>query len=631
MAKKRIKMATLLFIFLFIAGTSLAVLTTETSVADPEQVFIIGVSVGPESVNPFTSTSFYDYLPMALLYDALIYGDKDTWVGSGEFKPNLASSWSLSSDNLTVTFNLDTDAKWHDGEDFDAYDAKFSYDALFYCSDEGYPMEFDPVTLSYIDTWNIVDADTFSITLTDTFAPVFDLISAVWIIPEHHYNTSTAFNGDPLTDINAHPSFVFEETPIGSGQYKFEDYDTTTEVLTLTKNDDYHRGTVEVDKIKFIEYESSPTKVAALEAGEVDFIDTVPGANVPSLQENPDITVDIVRPGGTYRMYMLNAYKAPFNVTEVRQGFQMNVNRTFIVEYVMGGYATINNADISPSSWAHPTDVDDMWPYNETAALELWDSVGFVDGGALDQTPPGDGFVYEMDIRYNYGNTEREQICNYLAYRFASLPEDYRIRINILPVDWGDIYETCFGINHPEYTIKNDWDPKNDWDAYMIGLAATSPDPDDFTTVAGGDITVWPPQPNDDGIPVLYDDYRKNWSPWNYNMACWYNATVDDLTVQARTTLDIATRQSLYYQQQRMVAEEVPFGFLYYEDDMYAYNKDWTGLDLGPNPFTIDMGIDLSGPGAEEEDNTLLYVGVGVIAAVVVAAAVIFMRKRGEE
>jgi len=47
---------------------------------------------------------------------------------TGEVLPDLATSWTISDDNLTYTFSLVQGAKYHDGSDFNADDVKFSFD-----------------------------------------------------------------------------------------------------------------------------------------------------------------------------------------------------------------------------------------------------------------------------------------------------------------------------------------------------------------------------------------------------------------------------------------------------------------------------------------------------------------------
>jgi peptide/nickel transport system substrate-binding protein len=56
------------------------------------------------------------------LYDSLVFPNKDAGTD-----PWLAESWDVSSDNLTYTFHLRQDVKFHDGSELDASDVIYSW------------------------------------------------------------------------------------------------------------------------------------------------------------------------------------------------------------------------------------------------------------------------------------------------------------------------------------------------------------------------------------------------------------------------------------------------------------------------------------------------------------------------
>ena len=54
---------------------------------------------------------------------------------AGNLMPDLATSWDVSEDGLTVTFHLREGVKWHDGEPFTSADVKWSLEKI---AAEGY-------------------------------------------------------------------------------------------------------------------------------------------------------------------------------------------------------------------------------------------------------------------------------------------------------------------------------------------------------------------------------------------------------------------------------------------------------------------------------------------------------------
>ena len=73
--------------------------------------------------DPLGSASLSSIQAYSQLYNQLVQFDT---VETSKIVGDLATSWDVSDDGLTVTFHLDENAKWHDGEDLGADDVVFS-------------------------------------------------------------------------------------------------------------------------------------------------------------------------------------------------------------------------------------------------------------------------------------------------------------------------------------------------------------------------------------------------------------------------------------------------------------------------------------------------------------------------
>src|ERR1700752_3545441 len=62
--------------------------------------------------------------------DSVIYQGLTTVDGNQQVVGLLASSWTISPDHLTYTFNIRTDVKWADGVPFSADDVLFPFHVL---------------------------------------------------------------------------------------------------------------------------------------------------------------------------------------------------------------------------------------------------------------------------------------------------------------------------------------------------------------------------------------------------------------------------------------------------------------------------------------------------------------------
>ncbi|MEM9163761.1 MAG: ABC transporter substrate-binding protein, partial [Cyanobacteria bacterium P01_F01_bin.4] len=119
------------------------------------------------------------------LYDRLVtFGTKTLADGSLSYdytviEPELAESWEVAEDGLSVTFNLRKDATFHDGTPVTAKDVKWSYDRAV--SVGGFPsFQMKAGALENPDQFVAVDDNTFQVnflredklTLMDMAVPI---------------------------------------------------------------------------------------------------------------------------------------------------------------------------------------------------------------------------------------------------------------------------------------------------------------------------------------------------------------------------------------------------------------------------------------------------------------------------
>jgi ABC-type transport system substrate-binding protein len=114
-------------------STSAPATTAPTAAAAPTAVAVaqaaelrIDVTADPLSLDPLRFNGFSIQRVYRLIYNQLL-----KWNEDGTITPDLAAAMpDISSDGLTYTFKLRKGVKWHDGNDFDAQDVKFSYDTV---------------------------------------------------------------------------------------------------------------------------------------------------------------------------------------------------------------------------------------------------------------------------------------------------------------------------------------------------------------------------------------------------------------------------------------------------------------------------------------------------------------------
>ena len=139
----------------------------------------------------------------SLCYNGLVKYDKDlNLVG------DLAESWDISQDNLTITFHLRKGVKWQDGVEFTADDVMFGYQTIVNPNTPtAYAGDFQEV-----DKAEVIDKYTFRVTYKKPFAPGLASWGYVVVLPKHILEGQD-ITKSPLT-----------RSPMGNGAYKLKEW-----------------------------------------------------------------------------------------------------------------------------------------------------------------------------------------------------------------------------------------------------------------------------------------------------------------------------------------------------------------------------------------------------------------------
>jgi len=185
----------------------------------------IGLNDMPATLNPILATLPDTWLILDSIYSRLVRMDPVT----GEPIPDLAQSWTIEpvGSELQMTFNLQNNASWHDGEIFTADDVEFTYT---YINDLPGPW---PLLRPkpYIDISSIEVLNNVTIRITtplNGFFALFD-IAAYVILPKH------------LWEGILQPAYFENPRPVGSGPFMF-DKRPEPGLIYLTYFPDYHYG-----------------------------------------------------------------------------------------------------------------------------------------------------------------------------------------------------------------------------------------------------------------------------------------------------------------------------------------------------------------------------------------------------
>jgi peptide/nickel transport system substrate-binding protein len=344
-----------------------AVVAQETPVTGG--TFRTAISEEPDQLDPAATNQLLASNIMNNIYDRLVYIGDD-----GLPKPWVAESWTVSEDNLTITFTIRQGIKFHDGTDLDADAVKFSFDRIL-----------DPVIaapnrafLGPLESVEAPDDTTVVFQFASPYAPFFTNLLSFGIVSP----TAVEAQGD-----------TFGRNPVGSGPFMFDSWETGSKI-TLKKNPDYvnyreddlNRGPAYVDEVVFNVISEASTQTAAFEAGELDMI-TAPREDVARLAATEGITIVSLEESNNINFIEFSANE-PYSNEAFRKAVSYAIDREAIAEIAYLGNATPNQCPIPIGNAAYNAELCAQYGY--TYDLEKAKQA-LADGGFVDSN--GDGIV----------------------------------------------------------------------------------------------------------------------------------------------------------------------------------------------------------------------------------------------
>ncbi|BBY52630.1 ABC transporter substrate-binding protein [Mycolicibacterium arabiense] len=280
---------------------------------------IAAIAGEPDQLDPQKTSSYFSFEVLENVFDTLVEPDENL-----EMQPALAESWTVSPDQLTWTFRLRDGVTWHDGSPFTADDVVYSYRRII---DE---------KLSNVDKFSAV---------TDVTAP--DPSTVVVRVKEPTPNLLTnlgGFKGMAIVSRRNVESGEIATRPMGTGPFSFASQ-RSGDSITLAANPNYWGGAPKIPGVTYRFISEPSTALSALQAGEVDWTDSIPAQRVEQLRNDDSIHL-AVTPSNDYWYFALNQARAPWNDVRVRRAIAYAIDRDAIVQATSYGTAVANQLAI---------------------------------------------------------------------------------------------------------------------------------------------------------------------------------------------------------------------------------------------------------------------------------------------
>ncbi len=500
-------------------------LSSSSEVLAYGDTIIEGSIAEPSILIPMLAGDSASHNVAGLIFNGLVKYDTDLSVVG-----DLAESWDISQDGLVITFYLRKGVKWADGVEFTADDVMFGYRTII---DEKTPTPYKEDFLQ-VKKAEVLDRYTFRVTYEKPFAPALTSWGNLVILPKH------LLEGKDITKTG------FARNPIGMGPYKLNKWTAGQEVI-LDSNKDYFEARPYIDRYIYKIIPDPATMFLELQAGGVDMMGLTP------IQYTKQTDNDFFKTNFQKFRYPMFAYtymgfnlKHPwFKDKRVRQAIAHAIDRSEIVDVVLFGLGSPATGPYVPNTWPYNPNVK-KYEYNLEKAKKLLKEAGWEDtnrDGMLDK----DGKPFEFTILTNMGNSLRMNTATIIQWRLAKIG----IKVDIRAIEWS--------------TFINEFVDKRRFQAVILGWSIGL-DPDQYD--------IW---------------HSSKTKEKEFNFVSYNNPEVDALLEKGRRTFNIEERKKAYYKIQEILADELPYIFLYVPDGTPIVHSRFKGIK--PSPIGISYNL----------------------------------------
>ena len=337
----------------------------------------------PTSLDPHEQLASATLQLSHLVFDPLVRFRQDLTL-----EPRLATSWE-KLDERTTRFHLREGVRFHSGRTLSAQDVVWTFNRLKQSPD--FKALFEPFSQA-----KAVDDLTVDLITKGPYPLVLNLATYVFPMDREFYS-GTDERGRANEEIVKHGASFASTHAAGTGPFIVTEREQGTRLKFKRFADYWDKDSPgNVDEIVFTPIKQPATRVAALLAGDVDFIAPVPPTDVDRIKSSPCCTL-VTIPSTRLLTFELNQERVPaFKDPRVRLAINYAVNRKGIAEKIMRGFAT-PAGQLSPPGYAgHDPALQPR--FDLAKARTLMAQAGYADGFSVTMMAPNNRYVADDRI-----------------------------------------------------------------------------------------------------------------------------------------------------------------------------------------------------------------------------------------
>lgn len=444
-------------------------------------------AIGPNR-HPHYTTALPDDDIANLIFDALV-----TQTDDGKLTGVAAAKWDRVTDTQW-RFTLKPGIKFQDGAPLTSADAKFTLD---------HPPDtvFSQLYRQWLDKTEIVDEQTFDIFMKTPFRPAFsNMAFQSYVIPK------------TATDAKA-----FGQQLVGSGPYKFVEFVPNQRVVVEANTAYWGTPKPQFERITLRQITENSTRMAALEAGEIDFATNVPPDAINRLKGAGFQVSTVPLTRSMYVAFNLSQ-DGPWKDPKVRQALNYAIDKEGIRTALLDNLGAVLAGPVQSASKFFNKALK-PYPYDPPRARELLAEAGLRNGFESTVVSPDGRLVKDREIA--------EAVVGQL--------EAVGVKLKLVPLEWATFLKER--ATYP-----------------LVLTAWGNPQADAAQAL----------RPFDPTEPV--------------NFAKYANPEILSLMEQGRTTFDEAKAQAAYDKAQELLVRDAPWLYLFELPDIVAYSSKFAGF-----------------------------------------------------
>jgi peptide/nickel transport system substrate-binding protein len=460
------------------------------------------------------------------VYTGLFYED----VSTSNWPPIIAGaaeSWTIAPDQKSWTFHLRKGLTFHDDTPFNSAAVLFQWKRCTDKNFEFYDATNGPLNFSYlrmVDDMSAPDDDTVVVSTKGPYAFLpYDLVQ--WLLPSP-------------TAVQKYGNKNYQQYASGLGPFKITKY-VDGQVMELAPFEKHFRGRPKLDKLILRPVPEPATRLASLQAGDVDWAEAPPPDSLKQLKAGGYQI--ITGPYPHVNMYFLNMLEPPFDDVRARQAVNYAIDRQGTIDLING--VAIGASQLVPKG--HPW-YDPNWPgynYDPGKAKQLLAEAGIKPGYKIRMLYPTGGS----------GNMFPGPMNEKMQQDFKAVGLD----LELVPTEWETIRAYRLkSFSAPELKgfniMHNSWNTNSPPFSFLPFLSAAIP-------------------PAGSG-----------------NASHYSNPVVDDLWTKASQTFDPNEQTSLLRQAQVQIMKDAPVLNTVHDLNLRVFDPQVQGF-VQPNSWYADL------------------------------------------